>query len=86
MFLTGVYVNLRKTSTSEVLFVPGYYGLGGAGDNHDPHHPKREAWKKLRKEINKFSKLQIFRTDCSQSMGPQSVIKIRGKTSKLFAL
>jgi hypothetical protein len=47
---------------------------------------KRDAWKKLRKERKKFSKLLIFSTDCSQSMGQQSVIKIRGKTSKLFAL
>ena len=28
----------------------------------------------------------IFSTDCSQSMGLQSVLKIRVKTSKLFAL
>jgi hypothetical protein len=48
--------------------------------------PKRDAWKKLRKEINTFSKLLIFSPDCSQSMGLQSVIKIRGKTKKLFAL
>jgi hypothetical protein len=53
---------------------------------NDPPPPKRDAWKKLRKEKNTFSKLLIFSTDCSQSMGLQSVIKIRGKTSKLFAL
>ena len=28
----------------------------------------------------------IFSTDCSQSMGLQSVLKVRVKTSKLFAL
>ena len=35
---------------------------------------------------NKFSKLLIFSTDCSQSTGLQSVPKIRAKTLKLFAL
>jgi hypothetical protein len=37
----------------------------------------------------KFSKHLIFNTDCSQSMGLQSVlklVKIRGETSQLFAL
>jgi hypothetical protein len=34
----------------------------------------------------KNSKLSIFSTDCSQSMGLQSVLKIRAKTLKLFAL
>ena len=29
---------------------------------------------------------EIFSTDCSQPMGLQSVLKTRGKTSKLFAL
>jgi hypothetical protein len=48
--------------------------------------PERDAWEELRKEWKKFSKLLIFSTDCSESMGLQSVIKIRGKTSKLFAL
>jgi hypothetical protein len=48
---------------------------------------KALCWKKFkRKERKKFSKLLNFSTDCSQSMGRQSVIKIRGKTSKLFAL
>ena len=53
---------------------------------HPPPKTWYDAWKKLRKERNFFSKLLIFSTDCSQSMGLQSVIKIRGKTSKLFAL
>jgi hypothetical protein len=55
------------------------------GGTKDPS-PKRDAWKELRKERKKFSKLLIFSTDCSQSMGLQSVIKIRGKTSKFFAV
>ena len=61
---------------------------GGGGRVEQRIHPprKRVAWKKLRKERMKFSKLLIFSTDCSQPMGLQSVIKIRGKTSKLFAL
>ena len=60
---------------------------GGGGWNKESTPPrKRVAWKKLRKERKKFSKLLIFSTDCSQPMGLQSVIKIRGKTSKLFAL
>jgi hypothetical protein len=33
-----------------------------------------------------ISKHVIFSTDCSQLMGLQSVPKIRGKVSKLFAL
>jgi hypothetical protein len=37
-------------------------------------------------EKNFLSKLLIFSTDCSQSMGLQSVLKIRAKTLKLFAL
>jgi hypothetical protein len=48
-----------------------------------PPQKKRDASKKLRKEINTFSKLLIFSTDCSQSLGLQSVIKIRGKSAKL---
>jgi hypothetical protein len=59
---------------------------GGGGWNKESTPRKRVAWKKLRKERKKFSKLLIFSTDCSQPMGLQSVIKIRGKTSKLFAL
>jgi hypothetical protein len=51
-----------------------------------PKRPKRAAWKELKKDRNTFSKLLIFRKDCSQSMGLQSVIKISGKTSKNFAL
>ena len=52
---------------------------------NNPPPPKRDAWKKLRKERKKISKLSIFSTDCSQSMGLQSVIKkISGKTSELF--
>ena len=72
----------------KIMFVPEYNTWGGgAGGTKDPPPPcKRVAWKKLRKERNKFSKLLIFSTDCSQPMGLQSVIKIRGKTSKLFAL
>jgi hypothetical protein len=53
---------------------------------NDPPPKKRDAWEKLRKERKKMSKLLIFSTDCSQSMGLQSVMKIRGKTPKLFAL
>ena len=70
------------------MFVPEYNTWGGGtGGTKDPPPPrKRVAWKKLRKERKKFSKLLIFSTDCSQPMGLQSVIKIRGKTSKLFAL
>jgi hypothetical protein len=59
-------------------------GVGGGGGSTVP--PKRDAWKKLRKERNNFSKLLIVSTDCSQSMGLQSVIKTRCKTSKRFAL
>jgi hypothetical protein len=83
-----VYVNIAKTGTSEVLFVPEYntWGGGAGGGTKDPPPPRRVAWKKLRKERKKFSKLLIFITDCRQPMGLQSVIKIRGKTSKLFAL
>ena len=40
--------------------------------------------KKKKKEIH--SKRVIFSTDCSQSMGLQSVLKTIVKTSKLFAL
>jgi hypothetical protein len=49
-------------------------------------HPpkKRDAWKKLRKERKKFSKLLIFSTDCIQSMGQQSVIKNQGQNFKTF--
>jgi hypothetical protein len=61
-------------------------GWGGGRNKGSTPPCKRVAWKKLRKEKNKFSKLLIFSTDCSQPMGLQSVIKIRGKTSKLFAL
>jgi hypothetical protein len=48
----------------------------------------RDAWDALIdiKSDSTFSKLLIFSTDCSQPMGLQSVIKIRGKTKKLFAL
>ena len=60
---------------------------GGGRVEQRIHTPrKRVAWMKLRKERKKFSKLLIFSTDCSQPVGLQSVIKIRGKTSKLFAL
>jgi len=75
-----------ETGTSEVLFVPEYNTWGGGWIKWSTLSPKRDAWKKLRKERKKFSKLLIFSTDCSQPMGLQSVIKIRGKTSKLFAL
>ena len=71
----------------KIMFVPEYNNMGGGRVEQGIHHPrKRVAWKKLRKERKKFSKLLIFSTDCSQPMGLQSVIKIRGKTSKLFAL
>ena len=60
--------------------------MGGGWIKWSTLPPKRDAWKKLRKERKKISKLLIFSTDCSQTMGLQSVIKIRGKTSKLFAL
>ena len=76
---TGVYANLPKTGTSEVLFVPEYNTWGGGGNKGSTPPKKRDAWKKLRKERKKFSKLLIFSTDCSQSMGLQSVIKIRAK-------
>jgi hypothetical protein len=42
--------------------------------------------KKKEKKRNTFSKRVILSTDCSQSMGLQSVLKTRFKTSKLFAL
>ena len=61
-------------------------GWGGGRNKGSTPPCKRVAWKKLRKERKKFSKLLIFSTDCSQTVGLQSVIKIRGKTSKLFAL
>jgi hypothetical protein len=51
-----------------------------------PPQKKRVAWKKLRKKRNISLKSVIFSTDCSQPMGLQSVIKISGKTPKLFAL
>ena len=71
----------------KIMFVPEYNTWGGGRVEQRIHPPrKRVAWKKLRKERKKFSKLLIFSTDCSQPMGLQSVIKIRGKTSKLFAL
>ena len=73
----------------KIMFVPEYNTWGGGGGwnkGSTPPPRKRVAWKKLRKERKKFSKLLIFSTDCSQPMGLQSVIKIRGKTSKLFAL
>jgi hypothetical protein len=38
------------------------------------------------KKEKKLSKRLIFSIDCSQSMGLQSVLKIRGKTSINFAL
>jgi hypothetical protein len=63
--------------------------MGGEGGTKDPppqKKKKRDAWKKLRKEINKFLKHLIVSTDCSKSMGLQSVIKIRCKTSKKIAL
>jgi hypothetical protein len=47
MVQTGVYVNLPKTGTSEVLFVPGYNRWGGGGGD-PPHTQKRDAWKELR--------------------------------------
>ena len=74
-----------ETGTSEVLFVPEYNTWGGLDQMIHPPK-KRDAWKKLRKEINTFSKLLIFSIGCSQSMGLQSVLKIGAKTSKLFAL
>jgi hypothetical protein len=84
---TGVYVNIAKTGTSEVLFVPEYNTWGGGGGSNDPPlPPKRVAGKKLRKKRNISLKCVIFSTDCSQPMGLQSVIKIIGKTPKLFAL
>ena len=43
-------------------------------------------FQKRRKKRNTFSKRVIFSTDCRQSMGLQSVLKIRVKTAKLFAL
>jgi hypothetical protein len=52
----------------------------------DPSPPPNVTPGRNLKERKKFSKLLIFSTDCSQSMGLQSVIKIRSKTSKLFAL
>jgi hypothetical protein len=42
-------------------------------------------FQKEEKKRNTFSKLLIFSTDCSYSMELQSVLKIRAKTSKLFA-
>jgi hypothetical protein len=58
----------------------------------NPISPPRERdarfSKKRKKEIY-FSKRVIFSTDCShcaESMGLQSVLKTRVKTSKLFAL
>jgi hypothetical protein len=42
--------------------------------------------KKKSKKRNIFSKRVIFSTDCSQSIGLQSVLKPRVKTPKLFAL
>jgi hypothetical protein len=39
-----------------------------------------------KKEKNIFLKRVIFSTDCSRSIGLQSVLKTRVKTSKLFAL
>ena len=43
-------------------------------------------FQKEKENINKFSKPLIFSTDRSQLMWLQSVLKIRCKTSKLFAL
>jgi hypothetical protein len=42
-------------------------------------------FRKKRKKRNTYPKRVIFSTDCSQSMGLQSVLKTRVKTSKLFA-
>jgi hypothetical protein len=48
---------------------------------------ERDAWfSKNQTKKNTFSKRVIFSTDCRQSMGLQSVLKIRVKTSKIFAL
>jgi hypothetical protein len=48
---------------------------------------ERDAWfSKKRKKRNTISKRVIYSSDCSQSMGLQSVLKIRVKTLKLFAL
>jgi hypothetical protein len=44
----------------------------------------RPMFKKEKKEIN-FSKLLILSTDCSHSIGLQSVLKIMAKTLKFFA-
>ena len=82
-------LRVRTHSGSDVkscLYQNTIHG-GGDGWNKGFTPPrKRVAWKKLRKERKKFSKLLIFSTDCSQPMELQSVIKIRGKTSKLFVL
>ena len=77
--------NRRPVPQRYCLYQNTIHG-GGRGIEWSTLPPKRDAWKKLRKERKKFSKLLIFSTDCSQPMGLQSVIKIRGKTSKLFAL
>jgi hypothetical protein len=52
-------------------------------------HPPSNAtpdFQKQKKKRNTFSKRVIFSTDCSQSMGLQSMVKFRDKTSKLFEL
>ena len=51
-----------------------------------PHANVTPDFQKKRKKRNTFSKRVIFSTDCSQSMGLQSGLEIRFKTSKLFAL
>jgi hypothetical protein len=45
----------------------------GGGEQMIPPPKKSDAWKKLKKEIHKFSKLMIFCTDCSQSMGRATI-------------
>ena len=52
---------------------------------HPPANVTPDFQKRIKKR-NTFSKRVIFSTDCSQSMGLQSVLKIRAKTLKLFAL
>ena len=52
---TGVYVNIAKTGTSEVLFVPGYNTWGGG--TKDP--PQKQTW---RLDEIKKRKTEIFKT------------------------
>ena len=77
--------NRRPVPQRYCLYQNTIHG-GGGGIKWSTPSPKRVAWKKLRKKRKITLKRVIFSTDCSQPMGLQSVIKIRGKTSKLFAL